>query len=62
MNAGATRMQRLSDVPVEIIQVIQALILMFVAADQIIRIIYRIRAHREDEISSGVLSAGWGQR
>ncbi len=62
MNAGATRMQRLSDVPTEIIQVVQALILMFVAADQIIRIIYRIRARREDEISSGVLSAGWGQR
>lgn len=62
MNAGSTRMQRLSDVPVEIIQVVQALILMFVAADQIIRVIYRIKARREDEISSGTLSAGWGQR
>lgn len=60
MDAGATRMQRLSDVPSEIIQVVQALILMFVAADQIIRAIYRLRAKRADE---GVtLSAGWGQR
>jgi len=61
MDAGATRMQRLSGVPSEIIQVVQALILMFVAADQIIRMIYRLRAKRVEE-AEATLSAGWGQR
>ncbi len=60
MDAGTTRMQRLSGVPSEIIQVVQALILMFVAADQIIRVIYRLRARRDDE--GATFSAGWGQR
>ena len=61
MNAGTTRMQRLSGVPSELIQVIQALILMFVAADQIIRVMYRLRPPTEDE-ENAMLSAGWGQR
>lgn len=60
LDAGATRMQRVSGVPSEIIQVIQALILMFVAADQIIRLIYRLKARPAEEPAT--FSAGWGQR
>ena len=56
MRNGATRMQLLTQIPVDIISVIQALILLFVAADAIIRFIYRVRA-REDRV---VLTRGWG--
>lgn len=44
MDAGTTRMARSADVAKELIQVIQAVILMLVAADQIIRQLYRIRS------------------
>jgi ABC-type uncharacterized transport system permease subunit len=60
LGAGSRGMQLASRVPPELIQVIQALILMFVAADQIVRYIYRIRAKGSDE--KIVLSTGWGQR
>ncbi len=56
MRNGATRMQFLTQIPVDVISVIQALILLFVAADAIIRYIYRIRA-REERV---VLTRGWG--
>jgi general nucleoside transport system permease protein len=60
MDAGSSQMQLASRVPSELIQVVQALILMFVAADQIIRRIYRIKAAGTGEKVK--LSTGWGQR
>ena len=56
MRNGATRMQFLTQIPVDVISVIQALILLFVAADAIVRYIYRIRT-REERV---VLTRGWG--
>ncbi len=56
MRNGGTEMQFMTQIPVDIISVIQALILLFVAADAIVRYIYRIRA-REDRL---VLTRGWG--
>lgn len=56
MRNGGTRMQFLTQIPVDIISVIQALILLFVAADAIVRFIYRIRVQEERV----VLTRGWG--
>ena len=58
LNAGAGIMQLRTRVPIDIISILQGLILMFVAADQIIRRIYRIPLPSTDKISS--LSQGWG--
>jgi len=49
-------MQFLTQIPTDIISVIQALVLLFVAADAIIRFIYRIRTQEERV----VLTRGWG--
>jgi ABC-type uncharacterized transport system permease subunit len=46
MRAGSALMQIRERVPVEIIDVIQAVILLFLAADIIVRTIFRIRAQR----------------
>lgn len=56
MRNGATRMQFLTQLPVDLISVLQALILLFVAADAIIRYLYRIKAKGERL----VLTRGWG--
>jgi simple sugar transport system permease protein len=58
MRNGGTRMQFLTQIPVDVISVIQALILLFVAADAIIRYIYRIRV-REERM---VLTSGWSSK
>ena len=58
MQAGANQMQFIAGVPAEIIDVIQALILFFVAADMIVRWIIRTRqAEGEERVT---LSTGWG--
>jgi len=56
MRNGATLMQFRTQIPTDVISVIQALVLLFVAADAIIRYIYRIRT-REERV---VLTRGWG--
>jgi ABC-type uncharacterized transport system permease subunit len=56
MRNGATRMQFLTQLPVDLISMLQALILLFVAADVIVRYIYRIKSKGERV----VLTRGWG--
>lgn len=46
---GATRMQVVAGIPIDIISVLQALILVFIAAPAIIRTIYRLRAPAEEQ-------------
>jgi simple sugar transport system permease protein len=57
LRSGATRMQSLAGIPIDIISIIQGLVIIFVAAPAIIRWLYRIRAVRVEEI---VLTRGWG--
>jgi simple sugar transport system permease protein len=56
LRGGAARMQSIAGVPVEIIRIIQALVIIFVAAPEIIRALYRLRSVRRDET---VVSRGW---
>ncbi len=59
MDAGGTDMQFASRVPTEILKVVQALVLMFVAAPAILRYLFRLRAEKVDTTT---FSAGWGKR
>jgi general nucleoside transport system permease protein len=55
---GATRMQVISSIPVDIISILQAVILALIAAPAIIRTIYRVKAA---QVPSGeVTISGWG--
>ena len=44
LRSGATRMQSLAGIPIDIISVIQGLVIIFVAAPDIIRWIYRLKS------------------
>lgn len=55
---GAIQMQLSAGIPIDIISVMQAMILAFIAAPAIIRTIYRLREPRESE--AGVRVRGWG--
>jgi len=58
LRSGATSMQSLAGVPLEIISIIQGLVIVFVAAPAIIRWIYRIRTI---STQTTVLTRGWGK-
>lgn len=56
---GAGLMQIRADISIDLVKIIQALIVMFVAADQIVRAIWRVRARRREE--EVIFSRGWGR-
>jgi ABC-type uncharacterized transport system permease subunit len=58
LRSGATRMQTIANVPVDIISVVQAMIIAFIAAPSIVRWIYRVRVARTTERE--VFTRGWG--
>jgi ABC-type uncharacterized transport system permease subunit len=58
LRSGATRMQSMAGVPIEIISIIQGLVIVFVAAPAVIRWLYRIRAI---STQTTVLTRGWGK-
>ncbi len=55
---GASLMQVRANLSIDVIKIVQALIIMFVAADQIVCFIYRIPQRKPGEETS--LSKGWG--
>jgi simple sugar transport system permease protein len=59
LRSGATAMQLSAGIPIDIISVLQALILAFIAAPAIVRTIYRLRTPAEDE--DGLVLSGWGE-
>ncbi len=59
LRTGATRMQVVAQIPIDIITVLQAFILIFIAAPAIIRTIYRLRTPETEE-EEGVTIRGWG--
>jgi len=56
---GATKMMVVSAIPIDIVTIIQALIIIFVAAPAIIRSIYRLRKPKE-ETAVGITLSSWG--
>lgn len=57
LRGGAARMQSVVGVPVEIIRIIQGVVIVFVAAPEIIRSLYRLKAPSEEE---ALMQRGWG--
>jgi ABC-type uncharacterized transport system permease subunit len=58
LRGGATSMQSLAGIPIHIISVIQGMIIIFIAAPEIIRWIYHLRIGGADRT---VLTRGWGK-
>lgn len=58
LRSGATRMQVAAGIPIDIISIIQALILAFIAAPAIVRSIYRLRTPEKEE--EAVQLSSWG--
>jgi simple sugar transport system permease protein len=55
---GATSMQVAAGIPNDIISIVQAFVLVFIAAPAIIRTIYRLKAPAEGE--EGIMVSSWG--
>ncbi|MGD2161503.1 MAG: ABC transporter permease [Anaerolineales bacterium] len=58
LRTGALRMQVVAQIPIDIITVIQAFILVFIAAPAIIRTIFRIRG--AEGVEEAITIRGWG--
>lgn len=56
LTAGGRQMQGVERIPIDLVVVIQALIIVFIAAPALVRAIYRIRS---DDEGTGQLTSGW---
>lgn len=60
LTAGAGLMQVRADIAIDLVKIIQALIIMFIAADVIVRWLWRVPPATEEEKSVSTFSKGWG--
>ena len=61
LRAGATRMQFVSQIPIDVISIVQAIILLLVASEELVRRVYRI-GRRADPLSTlPAVARGWGR-
>ena len=65
LRAGATRMQFVSQIPIDVISVVQGIILLLVAADDLVRRFYRIggrpAAVSAERVAEGTVARSWGR-
>jgi simple sugar transport system permease protein len=64
LRAGATRMQFVSQIPIDIISVVQGIILLLVAADELVRRVYRVGGRRgvsAERSAEGTVARSWGR-
>jgi general nucleoside transport system permease protein len=60
LRAGATRMQFVSQIPIDIISVVQGIILLLVAAEELVRRLYRLGGSSAST-TEGVVASRWGR-
>ena len=60
MLSGAGLMQQDSGLSIDIVRVVQALVLLFVAADVIVRTLFRVRKASDTTLETTQLTSGWG--
>jgi general nucleoside transport system permease protein len=58
LHAGGTQMQSATGTPIDLVQVIQSLIVLFIAAPMLIRAIFRLKGTAAG-VGGGELAKGW---
>jgi len=60
MLSGAGLMQQESGLSIDAVRIVQALVLLFVAADVIVRTLFRVRRTAETTLETTQITSGWG--
>jgi len=60
MLSGAGLMQQESGLSIDAVRIVQALVLLFVATDVIVRTIFRVRRHEATALETTQITSGWG--
>ncbi len=61
LRAGATRMQFVSQIPIDVISIVQGIILVLVAADELVRRLYGIGRRPGATSTQPAVARGWGR-